>query len=66
LNARSPIPAMMQPTTTNMTEHVKVGLGQDFFHTDCRRQDKTLWTCYSSHPYWTRGQWGKPYGVTVP
>jgi hypothetical protein len=30
---------MMQPITTNMTEQVKVGLGQDFFHTDCRRED---------------------------
>lgn len=37
--ARSPMPAMMQPMTTNITEHVKVGLGQDFFQTDCSRHN---------------------------
>jgi hypothetical protein len=42
---------MMQPITTNMTEQVKVGLGQDFFHTDCRREDThSICRCDSRGP----------------
>lgn len=46
--ARSPMPAMTQPTTTSITEQVRVALGQERFQTDCRHHtNQKAWQCHT-------------------